>query len=182
MPSPSSASWNKASRPSIRRQSTEHCRTCSAPSVLLAILQSCSRSVDRWLPKRTVLWMPMTRKSVNPKSSANSTTDLRFVVAEKAGMSMMSEDARPTMAPASQGWCPAQRHGGYGGVPERRPMTEIMSPSYGLSQARPESRCAGRSRPHQRVIALITGAVGAPIIQSCWPGRLTSRLLVRTTT
>jgi hypothetical protein len=34
---------------------------------------------------------------------------------------------------------------------------------------------AGRSRPHERVVALIAGAVGAPIIQLCWPGRLVSR-------
>ncbi len=62
----------------------------------LATLQSCSRSVDCWLPKRTLLWMPTTRKSVNPRSIANSTTDLRFVAEGiKAGRNMRSEDADP---------------------------------------------------------------------------------------
>ncbi len=32
-------------------------------------------------------------------------------------------------APPSQGWCPAQRHGGEEGVWECRPMMDIMSPA-----------------------------------------------------
>lgn len=96
------------------------------PSVLLTIGRL-------FAAKRTVLWMPTTRKSVNPRSIANSTTDLRFVAEglkagrSMTGRSMRSEDARPTMAPASQGWCPAHRHGGEGGVRERRPMTENIT-------------------------------------------------------
>jgi hypothetical protein len=80
--------------------------------------------------------MPTTRKSVNPKSSANGSTDLRFVAElEKAGRSRSSEEARPAKAPASHGWCPAHRHGGEGGVRERRPMVAIMSSGRGLSHA-----------------------------------------------